>query len=198
VTDPNSPRADDPPTVPPRPGPPPAVLTGQQIREVALPEARWGSRGYDKTAVRRLLARLALEVDQHLRTLQGLQVAADAMAVEVTHRRGGFLPDHSLAELRISAQIDAVRQSEDVISVAQNHARELVDAARRQAAALLTVDGDQTDDVAALQLRLRQYRQLAHAMNDYLNHIVGVLAGAHTSFAGRFSLIDEGHGEGTG
>lgn len=165
-------------------------VTGQQIRNVILPETRLGRRGYDKTAVHQLLSRLATDIDSLTKSVTGLQVTANAMAVEVTHRRGGYLPDYSLADLRISAQMEAMRHGDDVIAVAQNHARDLVNAARQQAAALVTADKDSDEDVVSLRRRLHHYQQLAHTMNDYLNYIVGVLASAHTSFEQRFTAID--------
>ncbi len=163
--------------------------TAERMWLAGLPEAQWGRRGYDKAAVRRLLSRLAYEATEAKQALHRMQVATDSMASEIAHRRGGYLPDHSITEFRVTAQIDAMRHSDEVIRVAQTHARDMIAAAQQQAASLLN-DPVPTEDVALLRQRLHEYQQLIVTMNDYIGHIASVLTSAAASFSGRLNALE--------
>ncbi|MBO0871444.1 MAG: hypothetical protein J2P15_23060 [Micromonosporaceae bacterium] len=169
---------------------------------LSLPTARLGTRGYDKAAVHQLVDRLVREVDYYRRQANRLQITSDSLAKEVSYRRSGLLPDYSLsgasADPLISAQVEAQRHSDEILRVAQEHARAVVVAAEQQAQAIVeeTGTGTDTEDVAVLRQRARDYQQLAASMSEYLVYLIGVLTNANGVFTDRLTLLGmEGQGD---
>jgi cell division septum initiation protein DivIVA len=164
-----------------------------QAHILSLPYARRGSRGYDKAAVEELVDRLVRDVDHYRRQVNKLRVTADTLAREVTHRRSGLLPDYSLsaasADPLITAQVDAQRQSDEILRVAQEHARAVVTAAEQQAHSIADETGTETDDIAVLRQRVRDYQQLAASMSEYLTYLTGILTNANGTFTERLALL---------
>jgi cell division septum initiation protein DivIVA len=165
-----------------------------RIRDPWLPDAPWGRRGYAKEDVRRLLSAVAEQVESMDADLTAVRQTLHYREMEIEQRRYGVgLPAGGDArvndEMLLRWQVETQRYSDDITSMAQRQAAEIVGEAQTQAdqvRAEIGADLQATAEIASLRRTVATLRQCLYNVRRYLDTTDQAL---RSDFAG-YSLDD--------
>jgi hypothetical protein len=160
-----------------------------QIRSLAsaLPASGRLTRGYEQEAVDAFVAKVCGIVEDLARRLREQQTELDTAWAELNARRNGFLADNSLsgptADLLISQQRAAMRQTDDVVRAAAEQSRLTVVSAQEQAAAVLAAAQAQAETIdGQTRARLAAIEALIASMLEWVRTSATNMTGPHPVF----------------
>jgi hypothetical protein len=148
--------------------------TVDEIRRLPLPGTGFLRRGYDKSAVDKILADLASYVDELRVELASTAQALRYREQEIEHRRYGVrLPSTGQGDLvneeQLAWHIEAQRYGDQVTATAQAQAGQIVEDAQRHADRILAAALPSDGEVEQLRAALRGMRRLLHYLAQHID-----------------------------